>query len=506
MLQSEHTSSFYTRSKYKSFFCSLLSGNATGTQQLSSMVHIKDGLSFKSLLSVFQHIVVFLLLTHFCGGQSQEIRPPQPVMVMVGDDIVLPCRLEPARDAVSMTIEWGRPDLNPRFVYVWHDGQELLVDQNKAYKGRASLSMNKLKFGDLSLKLSKVNVSDNGTYRCYIPKLKKEYFVQLLVGAVSSPAISLVGIHEVSSGVILQCESAGWYPEPEVFWLDGEGKLVSAGSTETVRGPNDLYTVSSRVTVEKRHSNSFICRVQQQNINQTRETHIHVPDDFFMAPSSCTASTAISVLFGFMFILTVVLFVWKLRQNKSERKMRHKNENKEREGERSKEQLLTESNLEKIRKDKLRLNEELQKTEEEQKDMMQVIEALKGLTREMEKQKEKLTVQAEAAKRLAEENTKKLDSVEKEVSEKEGDKTAIKAQGYLKLREIITQTSWNLEERKTEHQQLQFNTDKLMKKTYDNINRITERKNKVENHMEQIKKQMEEIERQREVKEKREEL
>ena len=62
-----------------------------------------------------------------------------------------------------------------------------------------------------------------------------------------------------------------------MFWLDGEGNLLSAGPTETVRGPDDLYTVSSRVTVEKRHNNNFTCRVQQNNINQTRETHIIVP-------------------------------------------------------------------------------------------------------------------------------------------------------------------------------------------------------------------------------------
>ena len=62
-----------------------------------------------------------------------------------------------------------------------------------------------------------------------------------------------------------------------MFWLDGEGNLLSAGPTETVRGPDDLYTVSSRVTVEKRHSNSFTCRVQQNHINQIRETLIHVP-------------------------------------------------------------------------------------------------------------------------------------------------------------------------------------------------------------------------------------
>nr|XP_033465363.1 butyrophilin subfamily 3 member A3-like isoform X2 [Epinephelus lanceolatus] len=279
------------------------------------MVHSQDGLL--RTVSVFQHIAVLLLLTHLCEGQSQEISPPQAVMVMVGDDVVLPCQLEPPMDAVSMIVEWARLDLVPRFVHVWHDGQELLSDQNKAYKGRVSLSVDKLKHGDISLNLSKVRISDNGKYRCYIPKLSKEYFVELLVGAISSPVTTLAGIDKATRGVVLQCESAGWYPEPEVLWLDGEGKLLSAGPTETVRGPDDLYTVSSRVTVEKRHSNSFTCRVQQRNINQTRETHIQVPEDFFL-PTSCTASIATSVLFGLLFVFMVVFFVWKWRQNKKE--------------------------------------------------------------------------------------------------------------------------------------------------------------------------------------------
>ena len=94
-------------------------------------------------------------------------------------------------------------------------------------------------------------------------------------GAASTPFIEVVTNN--SEHVVLQCKSTGWYPEPEVFWLDGEGNLLSAGPTETVRGPDDLYTVSSRVTVEKRHSNSFTCRVQQNHTNQTREAQIHVP-------------------------------------------------------------------------------------------------------------------------------------------------------------------------------------------------------------------------------------
>ncbi|KAG8005952.1 hypothetical protein GBF38_005028 [Nibea albiflora] len=97
--------------------------------------------------------------------------------------------------------------------------------------------------------------------------------LQSVGGAASDP--STMGRSIETGGMIVVCEAKGWYPEPELFWLDGEGNLLSAGPTETVRGPDDLYTVSRRLTVRK--SDSFTCRVQQKNINQTRETHFYVP-------------------------------------------------------------------------------------------------------------------------------------------------------------------------------------------------------------------------------------
>nr|XP_008302643.1 PREDICTED: butyrophilin subfamily 2 member A2-like [Stegastes partitus] len=188
-----------------------------------------------------------------------------------------------------MTLEWTKSDTNAVFVHVWRSHQVLEHTQHRSYKGRTSLFASELKTGNISLKLSDIKPSDQGTYKCFIPVLKKASFVELVVGSVSSPGISLAGLDRSSRSVVLQCESAGWYPEPELLWLDGEGKLLSAGPPETVRGPDDLYTVSSRVTVEKRHSSNFTCRVQQNNINQTRETRIHVADDFFVPPLSCAA-------------------------------------------------------------------------------------------------------------------------------------------------------------------------------------------------------------------------
>ncbi|XP_042338461.1 butyrophilin subfamily 3 member A2-like, partial [Plectropomus leopardus] len=160
---------------------------------------------------VFQHILILLLLLmDSYSGQSQGLGPSKTRVTLVGKDIILPCHLEPALDAVSKSVEWGRLDLEPRFVHVWHESQNILVNQNPSYRGRTSMSAEKLKHGDLSLTLSAVKHSDNGKYRCYFPSQDEESIVELVVGSVSSPLIADVSLN--SSRLVLQCESAGWYP------------------------------------------------------------------------------------------------------------------------------------------------------------------------------------------------------------------------------------------------------------------------------------------------------
>lgn len=69
-----------------------------------------------------------------------------------------------------------------RFVHVWLDGVELESKKHSSFVGRTSLSVNKLKHGDISLKLYKAKLSDEGTYRCFNPTLDKESSVELMVG------------------------------------------------------------------------------------------------------------------------------------------------------------------------------------------------------------------------------------------------------------------------------------------------------------------------------------
>ncbi|XP_038588158.1 butyrophilin subfamily 3 member A2-like isoform X3 [Micropterus salmoides] len=232
---------------------------------------------------------------------SELICSRQPIVALAGDDVILPCHLEPAVSAGSETVVWTKPDLDPKYIHFHHDGRLMYQFQNPSYYYRTRLFVDELTKGNVSVKIFSVKISDSGKYFCFLQSLQMEASIQLTVGAVSSPIIQVVS--DNSDSVVLQCESAGWYPEPEVFWLDGEGNLLSAGPTETVRGPDDLYTVSSRVTVEKRHSNNFTCRVQQKDINQTRDTHIQVTADFF------TVSSSFNWIWIIIFIIIVLVII-----------------------------------------------------------------------------------------------------------------------------------------------------------------------------------------------------
>ncbi|KAM8747604.1 butyrophilin subfamily 3 member A2-like isoform 2-T2 [Acanthopagrus schlegelii] len=279
------------------------------------MLHPKtDGVSF-STFTVLLYLIFFIPCV---GVEFKLVSTNQPIVALAGDDVILPCHLRPPISASYMTVMWTKPGLIPEYVHFHQDGHLLSETQNPSYFLRTGLFIDELRHGNFSIKICRVKISDAGRYICKLPSMGKEAPVQLTVGAVCTPFIEVVS--DKKGHVVLQCNSTGWYPEPEVFWLDGEGNLLSAGPTETVRGPDDLYTVSSRVTVEKRHSNSFTCRVQQNHINQIRETHIHVPDDFFEVQSSSSSTTvglAVSLAVCILVILILGFVVWKFKTKRS---------------------------------------------------------------------------------------------------------------------------------------------------------------------------------------------
>uniref|UniRef100_A0A669BVV9 Butyrophilin subfamily 3 member A2 n=1 Tax=Oreochromis niloticus TaxID=8128 RepID=A0A669BVV9_ORENI len=424
-------------------------------------------------LLVLNHVVVVLLfLTQTCGGQHQMIGQTKPVVAMIGDDIILPCHLEPAVDAVGLTVDWSRTDLKPRSVYVRREGVELLTEQNPLYTGRTSLSVNKLQCGDVSLKLSTVKLSDAGTYKCLVPKFNAETMVTLAVGSVSSPVIELTN---VKNEMVLECKSNGWYPEPQMLWVDSEGKPVSVEPTKNVRGSDGLYTVSSKVTVEKGQSYSFTCKVQQKNISQIKETHIHASGDLFTIQSNTAVHIIINLAVCLISIGTVVILIWKCGQKKTRIKTNDEDENELH-------QTEMEEKSHRECDEKKRLEDELQNKEEDLKHVRQTIKKLMEQKTCLKNQREKLNTL------LQEDKTEK-----KEIQNKlEKEKPKLDKGHKMQKRK---DKKADLDKRTEVHEELLKTTEKLMEETDDIIIQMTERKGKLEKDKEQIIKHLREKQR-----------
>ncbi|KAM4564241.1 myelin-oligodendrocyte glycoprotein-like [Fundulus diaphanus] len=121
-------------------------------------------------------------------GNHQLIGSSQPIVAAPGDDVLLPCRVAPEWDAVGRTVEWSRPDLRVpgrqrrvEYVYVYRFQKTERDMMMETYVQRTSLSEAALKRGDVSLTIRNVSLEDDGRFRCFIPSLRRDAEVRLVV-------------------------------------------------------------------------------------------------------------------------------------------------------------------------------------------------------------------------------------------------------------------------------------------------------------------------------------
>ena len=134
-----------------------------------------DDMNNKVLLSLVCSSVLL-------AAQTQLIGSHQPIVALVGDDVLLPCHLEPAVSVTYETVVWTKAGLEPKYVHYHQDGRLLFEKQNPSYSLRTRLFMDELQRGNISMKIFTVELSDAGTYKCSLPAMKKEADVQLIVG------------------------------------------------------------------------------------------------------------------------------------------------------------------------------------------------------------------------------------------------------------------------------------------------------------------------------------
>uniref|UniRef100_A0A3Q2WMK5 Ig-like domain-containing protein n=1 Tax=Haplochromis burtoni TaxID=8153 RepID=A0A3Q2WMK5_HAPBU len=117
------------------------------------------------------------------SGEFDVVGSLQPILAAPGDDVILPCRVEPKFNVAGLTVEWSRPDRRPDpndrlsrvdYVHLYRDAREVPDMKIPSYVGRTALFTDGLREGNISLRITNVTQEDEGRYRCFIPKLKSQ--------------------------------------------------------------------------------------------------------------------------------------------------------------------------------------------------------------------------------------------------------------------------------------------------------------------------------------------
>ncbi|XP_052406814.1 butyrophilin-like protein 10 isoform X1 [Carassius gibelio] len=204
--------------------------------------------------------------TYSRSENNNFVRPADPVFALAGEDVILPCSVKFSLNAVDMRVEWSRSDRNDsEVVHLYEDHEDRNTNQSQSYRGRTKLNHEELHRGNISLKLSSVQVSDEGRYKCSI---QSEYrsgdtTVNFTVGVVGRPPVITVDGFDYTGLLRLKCESEGWYPEPVLEWMLTETTFLSSETAETHRNENG-FSVKHTVTVYEKHR-KIHCRIRLKN-------------------------------------------------------------------------------------------------------------------------------------------------------------------------------------------------------------------------------------------------
>lgn len=119
-------------------------------------------------------------------GQPCVVGSLQPIVATSGDDVVLPCHLEPSQSVEEAVVEWSRQEPgHVQYVHVYRDHGEVTDMKTASYHRRTALFTEELRRGNISLKITDVSPADEGSYRCFVPTLRspaKDSTVRLIVG------------------------------------------------------------------------------------------------------------------------------------------------------------------------------------------------------------------------------------------------------------------------------------------------------------------------------------
>ncbi|NXJ84355.1 PD1L1 protein, partial [Trogon melanurus] len=202
--------------------------------------------------------------------------PQQLYVVEYGNNVTMECRF-PVNGSLNLellTVVWEQKrhgQLKSKEVYTLRNGKALPPSQDHDYIGRAALLLTELNLGRAVLQLTRVKITDAGSYLCLIEYQGVDYkYITLEVKASYKRINTQVLRTPGEDKFVFICQSEG-FPLAEVFWRNEKNFNLSgfANTTYTLTA-DSLYNVTSTLMFKPNMSENYSCVFWNKELN--RET------------------------------------------------------------------------------------------------------------------------------------------------------------------------------------------------------------------------------------------
>lgn len=216
-----------------------------------------------------------LILLYLClqtvTGRFQVEGPNEPLVATLGGVAELPCFLLPPQNVKDMKISWTR-SLPSQVVYLYEGGVGKPEEAMEEYFRRTELVTDKMHTGVVILRILNVQHSDGGQYRCAFQHdtfySDKEF--ELKVGVLGSNPHFHVKVTDSGQTEVV-CKSEGWFPWPQVQWMDSEGREILAESKTQFQYKGGMFHVITSLFLREPFQKSVLCSIGNPLLKQKKE-------------------------------------------------------------------------------------------------------------------------------------------------------------------------------------------------------------------------------------------
>ncbi|KAM9263895.1 butyrophilin subfamily 1 member A1-like [Morus bassanus] len=207
-----------------------------------------------------------------------------------------------------MEVRWFRSTFSS-YVHLYHSGQDDYSSQPRQYQGRTQFSREGISVGNVSLRILKTRLSDEGRYQCLVAdgNFYEEASLELQVAVSgSSPLLSVEDYQD--GGIRVGCRATGWYPKPEMLWRDFQGQQLPSFTQSDSQDQDGFFQVDKSIVIQRNTKQNVSCSVRNTRLPQEKDSTIYISDSicpkdsswtvaFFVTLAACLALLGVSSLF-----------------------------------------------------------------------------------------------------------------------------------------------------------------------------------------------------------------